>query len=328
MKPWLWLPATWSHKLAPYGLKISSLFQDDEIPCWKSFTWKGLHFANRLGLAGGADKNAESLDDWWKHGVGFIEVGTVTPLPQEQNPGAVMDRDLENQSVWNKLGFPSYGAYEVQANIETFENRRTPLFVNIGKNRWTSVDKAHEDYIFLMQTFSELADVFVVNISSPNTKDLRQLQKKENLSRFLAPILSYNKKESKKPILIKLSPDEDEKSFKEIIATCAELEVDGFVLTNTTSSRDFKNSYPTEGGVSGRPLAKKSVQILQWAVESLGSRKKDFLIVSAGGVNDSTSVLERLEIGADLVQIYSELIFEGPGLFKKIAAQINEKAKA
>lgn len=326
MKPWLWLPATWSHKLAPYGLKISSLFQDEQIPTWQSFVWKGLSFPNRLGLAGGADKNAESLDDWWAHGVGFIEIGTITPLPQKQNPGSVIGRDPETHSVWNKLGFPSYGAYEVLANIESYENLQSPLFINIGKNRSTPVHQAHEDYIFLMKTFAEVADVFVVNISSPNTKDLRLLQKKENLEQFLAPILELNKTQIKKPLLIKLSPDEEEKNFKEMISTCSNLGVDGFVLTNTTSSRDFKNTYSTEGGVSGRPLANKSLLCLKWAVAQLGAKKKDFLIVSTGGVFDAQSVRERLQSGADLVQVYSELIFEGPQLFKRIALKMNTEA--
>lgn len=318
-RPWLWLPASWSHQLAPYGLKISSLFHDEDIPEWQALEWKGLHFKNRLGLAGGVDKNAESLKDWWQHGAGFVEVGTVTPQPQEQNPGKVIHRDTKNQSVWNRLGFPSHGASEVLANIKLAGTKRTPLFVNIGKNRNTSIENASGDYIYLMKYFYEVADVFVVNISSPNTKDLRLLQKKENLQNFLKPLVEFRKTNPSRPLLIKLSPDEDEKAFHEMLETCVEARVDGFVLTNTTSSRDFENNYPTEGGVSGRPLSERSKLCLTWTTQFLGPRKKDFLIVSAGGVDSHEGLMERLNLGADLIEVYSALIFQGPSFFKRMA---------
>ena len=319
MKPWLWIPVRWAHELGPYGLKISSLFQPHDIPEWKSFTWKGLHFKNPLGLAGGVDKNAESIPDWWKHGAGFVEVGTVTPLPQKPNPGKIIARDPDQQALWNRMGFPSHGGYEVLSNLKLLEDRRSPLLINIGKNRHTPLEKSTEDYLSLMDLFQDHADLFVVNISSPNTKDLRLLQTPQNFANFLKPLVQFSKSVTQKPMLIKLSPDEDNHALQEMIETAAGVGVDGFVLTNTTTQRPQGISFPQEGGMSGLPLRHRATECLKILVQTLGARKKDFLIVSAGGVTESKDVFERLDEGADLVEVYSTLIFNGPGFFRKVA---------
>ncbi|MEN0060059.1 MAG: quinone-dependent dihydroorotate dehydrogenase, partial [Bdellovibrio sp.] len=148
------LSPRWAHDLSPLALPLYSLLHGRKTPHWKSFTWRGLHFANPVGIAGGVDKNADHLKDWWSLGCGFVEVGTVTPQPQLANPGKILDRDEALQAMWNKMGFPSHGAEEVFFNLASYApHYRTPLFVNIGKNRITANEKAVEDYLYLVDKF-------------------------------------------------------------------------------------------------------------------------------------------------------------------------------
>lgn len=317
-KPWLWLPPSWAHALSPYALKVFGSFTEQTPPSWRSFLWKGLLFKNPLGIAGGVDKNADNLKAWWALGCGFIEVGTVTPLPQNPNPGTIMDRDLKSRSLWNKMGFPSAGAEEVIANLRAEKPYLTPVFVNIGKNRETPNENAVDDYLFLIQSIGHLADAFVVNISSPNTKGLRDLQNAHALRSLLLPIQTECAR-LKIPVLVKLSPDMEEDSFKEAIRIADGCGIDGFVLTNTTLSRFENCPYPKEGGMSGAPLQQLSLQALRWAQEALGARRQEKLLVSVGGVMTADDVFERLQLGANLVQVYSALIFEGPGFLKQVA---------
>jgi dihydroorotate dehydrogenase len=321
MKPWLSLPPEWAHDLGPYGLKLFSLFKAEPTPVWQPFSWRHLQFKNPLGLAGGVDKNAESLSDWWKLGAGFVEVGTVTPRPQKANPGKIMDRDLNQKALWNKMGFPSQGMEEVFYNLRGYDERVTPVFVNVGKNRDTPNDKAVEDYVAVVRRMKPLADAFVVNISSPNTTGLRELQNKSALSDFLAPILNEARKPIAKPVLLKLSPDLSPEQLEDAVLVALDLGIDGFVLTNTTLARPAGISFPAEGGLSGAPLKGLSCEILQKTLQLLGDRRGDKLIVSAGGILTPEDVFERLQMGADLVEIYSALIFEGPGFFHQVAGR-------
>ena len=183
----------------------------EEIPQWRSLTWKGLHFPNRLGVAGGLDKNASHLKTWERLGAGFIEIGTVTPYSQKSNPGKTVDRDWQEQNLWNRMGFPNHGAEEVYFNLHSEKaNLKVPVFVNIGKNRNRANEEAEVDYIYLADRFAHLADAFVINVSSPNTPDLRNLQSPDFL-RDLLPKLE--KIVGKKPLLVKLSPDMSPKRF-------------------------------------------------------------------------------------------------------------------
>lgn len=319
-KPWLLMPPQWAHDLGPLGLKLYSLFHSGPTPAWRPFTWNNVVFKNPLGLAGGVDKNAESLKEWWALGAGFVEVGTVTPQPQSANPGKIIDRNLNRRALWNKMGFPSHGADDVLFNLRAFESKPTPVFVNIGKNRNTPNEHAVDDYLFLIYRLRSQADAFVINISSPNTKGLRELQGKEALSKLLAPLVeSAHHSEDPKPLLLKLSPDLSDESLKEALLTALDLGVDGFVLTNTTLSRPQGIDFPEEGGLSGEPLKALSCQILQKSLQILGKHRDGKLIVSAGGVLSPEDVFERLQMGADLVEIYSALVFEGPGFFHKVA---------
>lgn len=324
LKPWLWLPAKWAHNLSPCALNIyshySKIWGSQKTPTWSPFEFKNLVFKNRLGIAGGVDKNANNLWAWQNLGCGFLEIGTVTPLPQKPNPGKIIDRNIKTKSLWNKMGFPSAGAQTVFQNLKKFKPHSTiPLFVNIGKNRTTENSKAFEDYIFLLNYFSKMADAFIINISSPNTKGLRDLAKKENLDLFLIPVMTEVKKLNlTQPILIKLSPDLDMVDLKNILQICLNHQVDGFVLTNTTLSRPELEKYPVEGGVSGAPLAELSKQALKTAVEVCSTEKTKKLIISTGGVMTEHDVFERIELGADLVQVYTALIYEGPHFFRKV----------
>ena len=315
---WLLLPPQLSHDLAPSALKVYTYFFKTEPFKWKPLNWRGLYFPNRLGIAGGVDKTAHNIPTWWKLGCGFVEVGTVTPQKQKINSGRVLLRDINNQALWNKMGFPSPGAEVIQKKLQALKGPRlTPLFINIGKNRNTTNEKAHEDYSHLVEFFQEEAEAFVINISSPNTKNLRSLQEAEALHQLVTQCQKKNKK--KIPLLIKFSPDMDKEKLKDNLQASIEAHVDGWILTNTTSSRANETSHlPKEGGVSGGPLTKLSRQKLEETVDILGSQKKDRLLVSAGGILSSEEVQLRLEMGADLVQVYSALILKGPSFFKQV----------
>lgn len=325
MRPWLLLPPQWAHDLSPLALPLYSLIHGRKTPHWKSFTWRDLHFANPLGIAGGVDKNAENLKDWWALGCGFVEVGTVTPLPQTPNPGKIMDRDMNLHAMWNKMGFPSEGAEETFYNLAFYApNYRTPIFVNIGKNRHTPNNQAVQDYLTLVDKFRPFADAYVVNISSPNTKGLRDLQNKDNLTDLIGPIVDRVSHFEPTPVLVKLSPDMGDEALAETVLHCQELGVDGFVLTNTTLSRPPGCHFPSEGGLSGAPLKELSQRALKVAVESLGKKREGLLLVSVGGILTPEDVFERLQMGADLVQIYSALVFHGPSFFHDVARRYND----
>jgi dihydroorotate dehydrogenase len=186
--------------------------------------------------------------------------------------------------------------------------------VNIGKNRTTSNENASHDYKVLLDLFADVADVFVVNISSPNTKGLRELLEPTQLAEFLKPLI----KAKKQPLLLKLSPDMDDALLKRTLDVSLGAGVDGWVLTNTTLAREPNSRFSTEGGVSGRPLAERSKEILKIAVDHLGARREDRLIISSGGVLTPEDVNERLRLGANLVQVYAALIFDGPLFFRKV----------
>lgn len=318
IKPWLLLPAQWAHDLSSLWLKTVATFSEGTPPTWRSFVWKGLVFKNRLGIAGGVDKNGDVIKAWPSLGCGFVEIGTVTPLPQSPNPGRIMDRHLESKAMWNRMGFPSAGADETLANIKAARPYPTPIFVNIGKNRETANENAADDYLALVHRFRENADAFVVNISSPNTKGLRDLQGADPLRKLLAPLVTAAKTYDR-PLLVKLSPDLSDADLEQSLEVGVECGIDGFILTNTTLSREQGSPFPPEGGVSGAPLKELSKRSLQRAIQILGPRRKDFLIVSVGGIMTAEDVFERLDLGADLVEVYAALVFEGPGFFRSVA---------
>lgn len=327
LKPWLWLPPKLAHDLSPIAVEVYSMLFDKRTPDWSSFSFQSIKFENRLGLAGGVDKNAEHLSAWQRLGCGFIEIGTVTPLAQKPNPGKIFDRSIEDEALWNKMGFPSHGADEAFYNLKAFKAENTlPVFVNIGKNRDTPNERAFEDYSELIERFNPLADAFVVNISSPNTKGLRDLASGEALEKFLKPLMQTKTEiKSDKPVLLKLSPDLEDDDLKRVLDVAIQNHVDGFVLTNTTLSRNTLQKFPAEGGISGKPLSTLSKKALKTAVQHLGAEKSKKLLISVGGLMTADDVFERIDLGADLVEVYTALVFSGLNFFRKVEKSAYER---
>ncbi len=330
LKPWLWLPTKVAHDLSPFYLQARAFMARPVALEWRPLAWRGLRFANRLGLAGGVDKDGSAIPAWWTLGPGFVEIGTVTPRPQGPNPGKIMARDIPRRALWNKMGFPSAGVERVAGHLAKLHRPyHTPVLVNIGKNRSTPNEKAADDYVDCLQRLHDAADAFVVNVSSPNTSGLRELLKPANLSGFLSPILSARDQAGRqrtvdgalrpKPVLLKISPDLTPSDLDNALLVSCELGIDGWIVSNTTLSRRPGSPFPAEGGVSGEPLAELSRRTLVSALKTLGPRRDGKLVVSAGGALSPDDVRERLDLGADLVQVYSALIFSGPGFFRQVA---------
>lgn len=325
MSPWLWLPSKLAHDISPHILPLISTFTPTFDNRWSPLKWRNLHFANPLGLAGGVDKNGSTLACWKKLGAGFLEVGTVTPKPQGPNPGQILLRDKKHKALWNKMGFPNVGGDQLAQTLKKLKKGGTPLFVNIGKNRWTKPREAFLDYVLCIKKLQDYADSFVVNLSSPNTQGLRDLLETAELKTFLSSLHNHLNHSNllKKPLLLKLSPDMNEDSLKRTLEVSTDF-VDGWILTNSTKSRYPSSPFPSkEGGVSGRPLAHLSRKALAIATSYKNQNPKK-LIISTGGINGHGEILKRLEMGADLIQVYSALVFSGPLFFRN---QIKELKK-
>jgi dihydroorotate dehydrogenase len=320
-RPWLWLPSRLAHDLVPHTLPLAAKIFKKGSDEYRPFQWRGLSFKNPMGLAGGADKSGKSLTAWENLGVGFLEVGTVTPEPQGPNPGKIMDRDLKHSALWNKMGFPNPGLEALISQLEK-KSFKVPLFINIGKNRWTKNEEAYHDYAACMKGLHKFADAFVVNLSSPNTKGLRDLLEKKPLQEFLENTAGQMKElKIDKPLLLKLSPDMTQEALQTTLESSANF-VDGWILTNTTKSRFPGCPFPAEeGGLSGEPLKTLSLQALK-AAQPIKQKHPDKLLISVGGVGSAEDVKERLESGADLVQCYSALVFHGPGFFRNVLSQL------
>ena len=325
------MPPQLAHDISSIGLKaLTFLSQQKNLISWncaifKNKNNKNIIFSNPLGIAGGVDKDGLNILDWQNLNCGFIEIGTVTLIPQAANSGKIIDRDLKTKSLWNKMGFPSKGSdlvYENVLKVKKLNKLNVPLFINIGKNRTTSNENAFTDYNNLMTKFENLADAFVVNISSPNTQGLGNLTQPEYLNLFLKSICDHHSKLTNQPLLfIKLGPDMLETDFEQSLHTALDYNIDGFVLTNTTRTRTITPFYPDlEGGVSGWPLQKLSLSALRLAKKTCETRKMKKIIISVGGVMTADDVFERIEAGADLIQVYTTLVFEGPLFFRKVAA--------
>ena len=322
-KPWLLLPPKLSHDLSPELLRVMTAFKRwPKSPSKPKRLFGGLEFSSPFGTAGGLDKKATSLNAWTKMGAGFLEIGTFTPKPQKANPGVILKKSIKEKALWNSMGFPNAGFEAVLPKIEGFIKKseglyRPPLFINIGKNRDTKLEDAHEDYLLGLKHFSKVADTFVINISSPNTKGLRELHDEKNFKNFITPLIES----TEKPLILKISPDLETEAFKDFIELCTTLKIDGLTLTNTTASRSEKTTplFPAHGGVSGKPLAKLSLSRLIEARKILRAKESQQTLISVGGVMTPPQATDRLKAGADLVQFYSGLIFYGPSLLKDSA---------
>jgi len=277
----------------------------------------GLKFKNPVGLAAGFDKNAVLFDEFSNYGFGFVEVGTVTPKPQPGNPKKRIFRLKEDEALVNRMGFNNDGA---DAIVERLRKRKTNIIIggNIGKNKVTPNENAIDDYLICFEKLFDVVDYFVVNVSSPNTPNLRALQDKEPLTDLLRTLQTENnKKESPKPILLKIAPDLTDSQLMDIIDIVNTTKIAGVIATNTTISREgLQSEHRNEtGGLSGKPVRERSTEVIRFLAEKSG---KSFPIIGVGGIHSAQDAKEKLAAGADLIQLYTGFIYEGPGLVKEI----------
>ena len=288
----------------------------------------GLKFKNPVGLAAGFDKNAEYIAEMANLGFGFIEAGTVTPLPQPGNPQPRMFRLPLDSGLINRMGFNNKGVDVAAANIASYRKKHPNSAViiggNIGKNKVTPNEEAVNDYIKCFDRLFDVVDYFVVNVSSPNTPGLRALQEKEPLMHILNTLQQRNSKNGvSRPILLKIAPDLTNEQLDDIVEIVETTKIAGVIATNTTISREglvspekLKNE---TGGLSGKPLTQRTTAVISY----LSKRSnKSFPIIGVGGIHSADDALEKLNAGASLVQLYTGFIYEGPGLISRINKKI------
>ncbi|SEL32238.1 dihydroorotate oxidase A [Maribacter orientalis] len=291
----------------------------------------GLKFKNPVGLAAGFDKNAVLYNELSDFGFGFVEIGTLTPKPQEGNPKKRLFRLKADHAIINRMGFNNNGVFEAVEKLK--KEHRVLIGGNIGKNKVTPNNEAIKDYLICFDALFDHVDYFVVNVSSPNTPGLRELQDKEPLMALLNELQLENSKLSKrkntirKPILLKIAPDLTDSQLYDIIEIVNTTKIDGVIATNTTISRENLKSHVllTEevGGLSGAPLKDRSTEVIRFLAEK---SNKSFPIIGVGGIHSAEDALEKLEAGADLIQLWTGFVYEGPGLVKKINKALLEKA--
>jgi len=293
----------------------------------------GLKFKNPIGLAAGFDKNADVISEMANLGFGFIEVGTVTPLPQDGNPKPRMFRLPADGGLINRMGFNNMGMDVVAEHIAAYrKNSPTSqkgiiIGGNIGKNKVTPNDEAVNDYIKCFDRLFDLVDYFVVNVSSPNTPGLRELQEKEPLMNLLSTLQQRNSKNGiSRPILLKIAPDLTDTQLDDIVEIVQQSGIAGVIATNTTIGREgliSADKLKSEtGGLSGKPVTKRSTEVIKYLSEK---SKASFPIIGVGGIHSPEDALEKLAAGASLVQLYTGFIYEGPGLISKINKAILNK---
>lgn len=316
-----------------FSFKILSFFFlfPDKISLWKLFfvlkndklkrNILGIDFENPIGLAAGFDKDAKIFDGLNNFGFGFVEIGTVTPIAQEGNPKPRLFRLKEDNAIINRMGFNNEGVEQV---VSRLRRKKSNIIVggNIGKNKLTPNELAINDYEICFEKLFDYVDYFVVNVSSPNTPGLRELQEKKPLKLILNRLQEINNtKPSRKPILLKIAPDLSFSQLDDIIEIIRETALDGIVATNTTIKRDHLSTSKEDlekiglGGLSGLPLKDRSTEIIKYLSEK---SNKSFVIIGVGGINSAADAIEKINAGADLLQIYSGFIYEGPALVKKI----------
>ena len=276
----------------------------------------GLKFSNPVGLAAGFDKDAKLFNELSNFGFGFVEIGTITPKPQDGNPKKRLFRLQSDSAIINRMGFNNGGVEEAVERLK--KNKGVLIGGNIGKNKITPNDEAVEDYKICFQTLFDYVDYFVVNVSSPNTPNLRELQDKEPLTRLLQTLKDLNnKKKNPKPILLKIAPDLTDSQLLDIIDIVRVTQIEGLIATNTTISRDGLTSVNKAemGGLSGKPLTNRSTEVIRFLSEK---SNKAFPIIGVGGIHSVSDALEKFNAGADLIQLYTGFIYEGPKLIKDV----------
>lgn len=293
----------------------------------------GLKFKNPVGLAAGFDKNAMLYNELSDFGFGFVEIGTLTPKAQEGNPKKRLFRLKADQAIINRMGFNNKGVFDAVEELK--KDHKVLIGGNIGKNKITPNNEAIKDYLICFDALFDHVDYFVVNVSSPNTPGLRELQDKEPLTALLKELQKENNKYSlkkevkRKPILLKIAPDLIDNQLLDIIQIVDSTKIDGIIATNTTISRKNLKSpcllAEENGGLSGKPLKDRSTEVIRFLAEK---SNKAFPIIGVGGIHSPKDALEKLEAGADLIQLWTGFVYEGPGLVKKINKAILAKGSA
>ena len=281
----------------------------------------GLKFDNPVGLAAGFDKDAKLFDELASFGFGFIEIGTVTPLPQDGNPKPRLFRLKDDSGLINRMGFNNQG---IEAVVARLRRKKSDIIIggNIGKNKVTPNEEAANDYAICFEKLFPYVDYFAVNVSSPNTPGLRDLQEKAPLTALLNSLQELNnKKDKRKPILLKIAPDLTNEQLDDIITIVADTKIDGVIATNTTIDRSGlktdKNKVDAigNGGLSGKPVGLRSTQVIKYLADK---SNRAFPIIGVGGIHSAEDALEKLDAGATLLQVYTGFIYEGPSLVKRI----------
>jgi len=290
----------------------------------------GIKFPNPVGLAAGFDKNAEIYDMLSALGFGFVEVGAVTPKPQSGNPRPRLFRLTQDEAIVNRMGFNNKGMENAISHLR--RGSRIPIGANIGKNTATPNDTAPADYLKLFRSLYEYVDYFVVNVSCPNVKDIGRLQSKENILSILEPFFDFCRGQNTyRPVLVKISPDLSFGQIDDIIEVLIDTPLDGIVAANTTTSRAGLRTSGRQiekigaGGLSGRPLKERALEIVRYVHEKTEGR---YPIIGVGGVMDEQDALDMLDAGADLVQIYTGLIYRGPSLVRRICKALVQREAA
>lgn len=289
----------------------------------------GLEFQNLVGLAAGFDKDGKSYKAMSALGFGFIEVGTVTPKPQDGNPQPRLFRLPEDKGLINRMGFNNAGVDAMVKRLKKGKPKNVIIGGNIGKNKVTPNESAISDYAICFEALFPHVDYFVVNVSSPNTPNLRDLQDKEPLTALLSHLQNLNhQKENPKPILLKIAPDLSDSQLDDIIEIVAETKIEGVIATNTTISREGLNTSKTKideignGGLSGFPVRERSTEVIRYLYKKSNQTLK---IIAVGGICSAEDAIEKLDAGAVLIQVYSGLVYAGPGLIKDINKAILDK---
>ena len=291
----------------------------------------GLKFPNPVGLAAGFDKNASYFNEMESCGFGFIEIGTVTPLAQPGNDLPRLFRLKKDEAILNRMGFNNDGVQEALKHLKSRKNLKLIIGGNIGKNKWTPNEEALNDYMICFDALFDEVDYFAVNVSSPNTPNLRALQEKEPLMELLSNLQQKNEaKANPKPILLKIAPDLTNEQLDEIIEIVHETKIAGLIATNTTINREGLITPSSEveamgaGGISGKPLTQRSTEVIRYIqTKSKGS----IPMIAVGGIHTAQDALDKLDAGATLVQLYSGFIYEGPGLIKEINQALIKKGQ-
>jgi len=330
------LQAERAHYLAMSLLQIACRIPGMRFLLKRSFSVKsnnlqrtlfGLSFENPVGLAAGFDKDARWIDELSTLGFGFIEIGTLTPKAQPGNEKPRLFRLPEDHALINRMGFNNGGVMDA---TERLKKRKSNVIVggNIGKNKVTENEQAVNDYLICFEALFPHVDYFAVNVSSPNTPGLRALQEKKPLLEILLRLQEVNNvKPKRKPILLKIAPDLTDEQLNDIIDIVAESKIDGVIATNTTISRESLKTTTTEisaigaGGLSGLPLSKRSTEVIRYLKQKSHNA---FPVIGVGGVHSAEDAMEKIQAGADLIQLYTGFIYEGPGLVKSICSRLNQ----